>query len=99
MISTRRIAAAVGLAIGVTGLTATTANAADAASDVTGLSLMSTLDSLAVSDIPERHKAAIPRPSEQLQSLNKVHELNRLNELHQITDLAAPALGLLGAIE
>lgn len=60
---------------------------------------MTTLDSLAVSDLPEDHRAALPRPSQQLKGLNQVHELNRLNELHPVTDLAAPALGLLGAIE
>ncbi|QFR01910.1 hypothetical protein F9278_43475 [Streptomyces phaeolivaceus] len=98
MISTRRIVAAVGLAIGVTGLAAPMANA-DATAEATGLNPMTTLDSLAVSDLPEEHRAALPRPSEQLKSLNHVHELNRLNELHQVTDLAAPALGLVGAVQ
>lgn len=88
-----------GLAIGATGLAGPTASAADAASDVPKLSLTAMLDSLAVSDIPERHKAAVPRPSEQFQNLNRVHELNRLNEPHQITDMAAPVAGLLGAVE
>ncbi|MFF7389115.1 hypothetical protein ACFZAE_11830 [Streptomyces scabiei] len=98
MISTRRIVAAVGLAVGVTGLAAPMANA-DAVAEATQLNPMTTLDSLAVSDLPEEHRAALPRPSQQLKSLDQVHELNRLNELHQVTDLAAPALGLLGAIE
>jgi hypothetical protein len=98
MISTRRIVAAVGLAVGVTGLAAPMANA-DAVAEATQLNPMTTLDSLAVSDLPEEHRAALPRPSQQLKSLDRVHELNRLNELHQVTDLAAPALGLLGAIE
>ncbi|MEI5523109.1 hypothetical protein WB401_04845 [Streptomyces brasiliscabiei] len=98
MISTRRIVAAVGLAAAVTGLAAPMANA-DATAEATGLNPITTLDSLAVSDLPEEHKAALPRPSQQLRSLNQVHELNRLNELHQVTDLAAPALGLLGAVQ
>ncbi|MBE4733847.1 MULTISPECIES: hypothetical protein [Streptomyces] len=98
MISTRRIVAAVGLAVGVTGLAAPMANA-DAVAEATRLNPMTTLDSLAVSDLPEEQRAALPRPSQQLKSLNQVHELNRLNELHQVTDMAAPALGLLGAIE
>ncbi|WP_328505391.1 hypothetical protein [Streptomyces sp. NBC_00391] len=98
MISTRRIVAAVGLAVGVTGLAAPMANA-DATADATTFSPMAALDSLAASDLPEEQKETLPRPSEQLKSLNQVHELNRLNELHQVTDMAAPALGLLGAIE
>ncbi|MDX3640936.1 hypothetical protein [Streptomyces sp. MB09-02B] len=98
MISTRRIVAAVGLAVGVTGLAAPMANA-DAVAEATPLNPMTTLDSLAVSDLPEEHRAALPRPSQQLKSLDQVHELNRLNELHQVTDMAAPAYGLLGAIE
>ncbi|EMF51812.1 MULTISPECIES: hypothetical protein [Streptomyces] len=98
MISTRRIVAAVGLAVGVTGLAAPMANA-DATADATRFSPISTLDSLAVGDLPEEQKRSLPRPSQQLAGLNQVHELNRLNELHQVTDLAAPALGLLGAVQ
>ncbi|MFE7760767.1 hypothetical protein [Streptomyces sp. NPDC057438] len=98
MISTRRVVAAVGLAIGVTGLAAPMANA-DATADATRINPMSTLDSLAVSDLPAEQKASLPRPSQQLRSLDQVHELNRLSELHQVTDLAAPALGLLGAVQ
>lgn len=98
MISTRRTVAAVSLAIGVTGLAAPMANA-DATADATRFNPMTALDSLAVSDLPEVRKESLPRPSQQLKSLNQVHELNRLNELHQVTDLAAPALGLLGAVQ
>ncbi|MFF6782949.1 hypothetical protein [Streptomyces sp. NPDC012510] len=98
MISTRRIVAAVGLAVGVTGLAAPMANA-DATAEATKLSPMATLDSLTVGDLPEEHRAAVPRPSQQLKSLSQVRELNRLSELHQITDMAAPAVGLLGAID
>ena len=97
MISTRRIVAAVGLAVGITGLTAPLASAADAAvPDTVGLSPIAALDSLAVSDIPAEHQAAIPRVSSRLAGLNR---LNDLNQLHQVTDLAAPVTGLLGGIE
>ncbi|MFF3964342.1 hypothetical protein ACFYZI_22630 [Streptomyces griseorubiginosus] len=97
MISTRRIVAAIGLAVGVTGLAAPLANAAGAAAqDASPLSPMATLDSLAVSEIPAEHRAQLPKVSEQL---NRANDLYRLNELHQVTDLAAPVTGLVPAIE
>ncbi|MBO4252947.1 hypothetical protein [Streptomyces griseorubiginosus] len=97
MISTRRIVAAVGLAAGLTGLAAPLASAAEAAAPGTGaINPMATLDSLTVSDLPAAHKAEIPRPSGQLQQLNR---LNDLGQLHQLTDMAAPVTGLLGGIE
>ncbi|MCT9077991.1 hypothetical protein [Streptomyces fulvoviolaceus] len=97
MISTRRIVAAVGLAVGVTGLTAPLANAADAAvPDTSGLSPIAALDSLALSDIPAEHKDEIPLASEQLAQLNR---LNDLNQLHQLTDMAAPVTGLIPGIQ
>ncbi|MBD0839600.1 MULTISPECIES: hypothetical protein [unclassified Streptomyces] len=97
MISTRRIAAAVGLAVSVTGLAAPLASAAEAdAQNAAPLSPMSMLDSLTVSDIPAERKAEIPRPSEQLNQLNRVHELN---QLQQVTDLAAPVTQLLPGIQ
>ncbi|MFR9794941.1 hypothetical protein ACL02U_03410 [Streptomyces sp. MS06] len=97
MISTRRILAAACLAAGVTGLAAPMANAADAAAQDTGkLNPVTTLDSLAASEIPEARRAELPRVSEQLSGLNG---LQKLNELHQVTDLAAPVTGLLPAVE
>ncbi|AVH54942.1 MULTISPECIES: hypothetical protein [Streptomyces] len=97
MISTRRMVAAVGLAVGVTGLAAPLAIAAGSeARDPGKLNPIAELDSLAVSDIPAEHRGQIPRPSEQLAGLNR---LNDLNELHQVTDLAAPVTGLLSGIE
>ncbi|MFD3585273.1 hypothetical protein [Streptomyces sp. NPDC058683] len=97
MISTRRIVAAVGLAVGVTGLAAPLANAADADAQHPGkLSPLGVLDSLARSDIPAEYKDEIPKVSEQLQGLNGLH---KLGELHQVTDLAAPAMGLVPGIE
>lgn len=96
MISTRRIAAAVGLAAAATGLAAPLASAAEAEAPGAGLSSMRMLDSVAVSDIPEEHKAEIPQPSAQLHQLDRVHELN---QLHQVTDLVAPVTGLLPGIQ
>ncbi|MEU0970288.1 hypothetical protein ABZ357_34550 [Streptomyces sp. NPDC005917] len=97
MISTRRIVAAVGLAVGVTGLAAPLANAADASAQHPGkLTALGTLDSLARSDIPAEYKDEIPKVSEQVQALNGIH---KLSELHQITDLAAPLMGLVPGIE
>ncbi|MCT9007992.1 hypothetical protein ACWGKW_08420 [Streptomyces sp. NPDC054766] len=97
MISTRRIVAAVGLAVGVTGLAAPMATAVGSeAHDAGKLNPISTLDSLALSDIPAEDQAELLRPSTQLAGLNR---LNDLNQLHQVTDLAAPATGLLGGIE
>ena len=97
MISTRRIAAAVGLAVGVTGLAAPLASAAPAADPDAGkLNPIAQLDSLAVSEIPAQYHDDLPRFSTQLSSLNR---LNELQQLHQVTDLAAPATGLLPAIE
>ncbi|MER6529769.1 hypothetical protein [Streptomyces sp. NPDC001508] len=97
MIPTRRIVAAVGLAAGVTGLAAPLAHAAPApARDAGKISPMATLDSLAVSDIPEAHRGEVPRVSEQVQGLNGLHGLG---ELHQVTDLVAPVTGLLPAVQ
>ncbi|MEW2314576.1 hypothetical protein [Streptomyces bauhiniae] len=96
MISTRRIVAAVGLAVGVTGLAAPLANAADASAPAGGqLNPMTVLDDAAVSQLPPQAQSQVPRVGEQVRGLNQVSELNRLNELHQLTDLAAPVTGLL----
>ncbi|WP_406176743.1 hypothetical protein [Streptomyces sp. NBC_00996] len=97
MISTRRMVAAVGLAVGVTGLAAPMANAAGSeAHDAGKLNPIAQLDSLAMSDIPAEHRSEVPSPSRQLAGLNR---LNDLNQLHQVTDLAAPVTGLLSGIE
>ncbi|WP_329263472.1 hypothetical protein OG223_47950 [Streptomyces sp. NBC_01478] len=97
MISTRRIAAAVGLAVGVTGLVAPMANAADAPAFKDGkISPVALLDSLAVSEIPAEHQAQIPKVADQMKALNHV---NDLQQLHQVTDMAAPVTGLLPAVE
>ncbi|MET8101117.1 hypothetical protein ABZV29_32430 [Streptomyces sp. NPDC005236] len=97
MISTRRIVAAVGLAVGVAGLAAPMASAAGSeAHDAGKLNPVTTLDSLAMSDIPAAAQAELPRPSAQLAGLNR---LSDLNQLHQVTDLAAPVTGLLPGIQ
>ncbi|WP_406463726.1 hypothetical protein OH768_49150 [Streptomyces sp. NBC_01622] len=97
MISTRRIAAAVGLAVGVTGLVAPMANAADAPAFKDGkVSPVALLDSLAVSEIPAEHQAQLPKVADQMKVLN---HLNDLQQLHQVTDMAAPVTGLLPAVE
>ncbi|WP_371642878.1 hypothetical protein [Streptomyces mirabilis] len=95
MISTRRMVAAVGFAVGVTGLAAPMASAAEAP-DAGKLNPITQLDALAVSDIPAEHQADIPRISEQLGGLNR---LNDLNQLHQVTDLVAPVTGLLPGLQ
>ncbi|MFF3413922.1 hypothetical protein ACFYW9_04375 [Streptomyces sp. NPDC002698] len=96
MISTRRIVAAVGLAVGVTGLVAPMATAAGSeAHDAGKTNPVATLDSLATSDIPAEEQAGLPRPSVQVAGLNRT---NDLNQLHRITDLTAPVTGLLPGI-
>jgi hypothetical protein len=96
MISTRRIVAAVGLAVGVTGLTAPLANAADAAAPAAGqVNPVAVIDSLAVSSIPAEHQGEIPPVSRQLAGLN---QLNDLNQLGQLTGLVAPVTGLVPAV-
>ena len=95
MISTRRIVAAVGLAVGVTGLAVPTANAA--VTPETGkLNPIAMVDSLATSGIPAERRAEVPKVSGQLDKLNGLYQLE---QLHQVTDLAAPATGLAGAVE
>ncbi|WP_395574821.1 hypothetical protein [Streptomyces sp. BK79] len=93
MISTRRIVAAVGLAAGVTGLAAPTASAADAGAPGSDkLSVLRTLDSLAVDDMPAEDRAQLPRPSQQLSRLND------LNQLQQVTGLVSPLFGAVPAL-
>jgi hypothetical protein len=97
MISTRRIVAAVGLAVGVTGLAAPGAGAATpGAPDAGRLNPVTLLDSVARSGVPVEHRDEMPRLSGQLAGLNQLRDLDRL---HQATDLAAPATGLLPAVE
>ncbi|MEU1598757.1 hypothetical protein ABZ468_39590 [Streptomyces sp. NPDC005708] len=96
MISTRRIVAAVGLAVGVTGLAAPVAGAATAPQDAGRLNPVTLLDSVPRTGVPAQYSEEIPTVSGQLAGLN---HLNDLQQLHQATDLAAPATGLLPAVE
>ncbi|MFI7413811.1 hypothetical protein ACIBU0_34650 [Streptomyces sp. NPDC049627] len=77
MMSTRRIAAAVGLAAGLTGLAAPLANAhpADTRNAGPQLNPIATLDALAQSGIPEQQRHRVPRVSQQLGHLNQLGEL------------------------
>ncbi len=60
------------------------------------VSPMSPLDALATSSVSPEHRDKLPTVSRQLAGLN---QLNGLSKLHQITDLAAPVMGLLPAVE
>ncbi|ANB10071.1 hypothetical protein SAM40697_6118 [Streptomyces ambofaciens] len=93
MISTRRIVAAVGLAAGVTGLAAPMASAADGGAPAADkLSVLKTLDTLAVGDMPAEDRAQLPRPSQQL------HRLQDLQQLQQVTGLVSPVFGVVPAL-
>ena len=97
MIPTRRIVAAVGLAVGVAGLGAPTATAADSgAPDAGRLNPVTLLDSLSHSGVPEEHRSEVPRLSGQLAEVNHLRDLDRL---HEATDLAAPVTGVLPAVQ
>ncbi|MEV5987797.1 hypothetical protein AB0L85_22740 [Streptomyces sp. NPDC052051] len=82
MISTRRIVAAVGLAMGVTGLAAPLATAAPVApvGAQDTANPVALLDSISRTGIPPEHQNKIPRPSA---------------GLSKATDLVAPLTGRL----
>ncbi|MGW4954812.1 hypothetical protein [Streptomyces parvulus] len=93
MISTRRIAAVVGLAAGVAALAAPMASAASAGPLGTEkLSVTDTLDSLAVGDMPAEDRARMPLPSQQL------NRLDDLDQLQQVTGLVSPLFGAVPAL-
>ncbi|MEU3522527.1 hypothetical protein AB0E62_01390 [Streptomyces sp. NPDC038707] len=99
MISTRRIAAAVGLAAGIAGLVAPQADAANSGAPIIGkLGALSALDSLTAGDIPAPHRNRVPKVSDQLQELKHLRELNQLRQLEQVVAPAAPLLGLVNAV-
>ncbi|MET9042862.1 hypothetical protein ABZX34_08235 [Streptomyces sp. NPDC004362] len=96
MISTRRIVAAVGLAIGVTGLAVPMASAAPADnSDASRLNPVTMLDSLSHSEVPEQYKEDVPLPSRQLGELNRV---NDIQPVRQATAKVAPVTGLVSGV-
>ncbi|MFI6381833.1 hypothetical protein ACIBKX_20500 [Streptomyces sp. NPDC050658] len=76
---------ALALAAGATALAAPAANAAISPTD--------TVDALATSALPEEHRDELPTLSSQLGGLND------LNQLHQVTDLAAPVMGFVPAVQ
>ncbi|ANP51226.1 hypothetical protein J2Z21_003031 [Streptomyces griseochromogenes] len=100
MISTRRIVATVGLAVGVTGLAAPLANAAGAGTPHTGqINPMAAPDPHAIRDIPAQRKSRSPRVAVQTRALDQLENLDRLNGPNQLTGRAAPVAGLLPAVE
>ncbi|MFE4421785.1 hypothetical protein [Streptomyces sp. NPDC056817] len=98
MICTRRMVAAVGLAVSVTGLTALPASAAGAPS-VGGLQPLGLLDSLPGTGVPAEHRAGLPTVSEQLSEVDRVRDLHQVNQLNQVTGLVSPVFGLVPAIQ
>ncbi|MER5260059.1 MULTISPECIES: hypothetical protein [unclassified Streptomyces] len=83
------MAAALALAAGAAALAAPAANAAE-------ISPTGTIDSLGASAIPEEYRAEVPSVTSHLNGVNGLYELQ---QLHQLTDLAAPVVGVLPAIE
>ncbi|MFF4759481.1 hypothetical protein [Streptomyces sp. NPDC001292] len=98
MICTRRVVAAVGLAVSVTGPTALPASAAGAPS-VGGLQPLGLLDSLPGTGVQAEHRAELATASEQLSGVDHVRDLNRVNRLNQVTGLVSPVFGLVPAIQ
>ncbi|MFD6436410.1 hypothetical protein [Streptomyces venezuelae] len=98
MTSARRLIAAVSLAAGAAALAAPAAQASAPvpAPDAGKLSVLSTVDDLATSGMPEEQRAQMPRLENQLAGVNR---LNDLNQLHQLTDLVAPVTNLLPAVQ
>ncbi|MGN5381599.1 hypothetical protein ACQ4WX_44430 [Streptomyces lasalocidi] len=69
MRSSRRVVAALGLAAGIAGLAVPMANAAPTrAPHKALLNPMTTLDAIAVSDIPDGHQSQVPKVSEQMRA-------------------------------
>ncbi|KAA0941780.1 hypothetical protein [Streptomyces apricus] len=94
MTSTRRIAATVGLALAVTGFAVPAASAATAPG-AGKLDPIAKLDSLAKSQLPAADQDSVPTIR---QGVRQLKGLDGLWQLHQVTDLAAPALGLVPGI-
>ncbi|MEV5979783.1 hypothetical protein [Streptomyces sp. NPDC052114] len=93
MTSARRIFAAVSLAAGAAALAAPAAQAATHTHEAGTPSVLSAVDSLGTSGIPEEQRAQVPTVESQLGGLQ------RLNELHQVTDLVAPVTNALPAVQ
>lgn len=97
--STRRISSILAVAAAFSCLGAAGASAANAA-EATGplgpkINPVSELDALTMTGIPEESRGRFPGVASQLSGLSRVNELG---QLRQLTDLAAPATGLLPEI-
>ncbi|MEU6121921.1 hypothetical protein [Streptomyces sp. NPDC047123] len=94
MTSARRLIAAVSLAAGAAALATPAAQAAPQHShDTASPSLVSTLDTLGESNLPEEQRGKVPGVESQLGGLQQ------LNQLHQLTDLVAPVTNALPAVQ
>lgn len=91
--SPRRLIAAVSLAAGAAALLAPTAHASDRADTTGAPSVLSAIDDLGTTAIPDDHKDELPTVASQLSGLQ------RLNDLHQLTDLVAPVTNAVPAVQ
>ncbi|MEU9745836.1 hypothetical protein [Streptomyces niveus] len=92
----RRITTVLGAAVALSSFAASAANAAGPAPLITPVNPVTELDALAASGIPAEQQAELPTVKNQLAGLSHLRDLN---QLHQLTDLAAPVLGLVPAVE
>lgn len=92
MNSTRRIATAIALIAGASGLAMPAAQAATQPEAIS-LSASDTLDEVTTMGIPQEEAAKLPSVTEQLNGLEK------LNQLHQVTDLVAPVTNLVPSVQ
>ncbi|MFJ6562691.1 hypothetical protein ACIQMV_23065 [Streptomyces sp. NPDC091412] len=92
MVCTRRVVAAVGRAVSVTGLTTLPTSAAGAPS-VGGFQPPGLLDSLPGTRVPAEHRAEPPTVSERLSGVDRVRDLNQVGRLNQVTRLVPPVFG------
>ncbi|EGX54966.1 hypothetical protein SZN_35267 [Streptomyces zinciresistens K42] len=100
MKSTRRIAAAVGLAAGLTGLAAPLAAAAPAPEPgAATTNPLTALDSLATTGVPADRQAAMPRPSDQLARLDQLKEMARQQQPRQVKAVDTPVTRMLPALD
>ncbi|MFE5794950.1 hypothetical protein ACFQ8C_20585 [Streptomyces sp. NPDC056503] len=97
MTSSRRISSVLAVAAAFTCLGGAASQAVAAPAGPLGppISPIAELDALATTGMPEEASAAYPGVGEQLGGLSRVGEIR---QLHQLTDLAAPATGLLPEI-
>ncbi|MFJ2719471.1 hypothetical protein [Streptomyces sp. NPDC087437] len=83
MVCTRRIVAAVGRAVSVTGLTALPASAAGAPS----------VGGFQPTGVQAEHRGEPPTVSERLSGVDRVRDLNQAGRLNQVTCLVPPVFG------